>query len=185
MSVLLALCQLAPPDSIGTKFTPEILQGKVAQEATRHFKRKMTTSIGTIANAKLSCSALLLANLHQKLPYVARANPCRREGVFGISREQPFTGFVSALLLQQVLHGAADYSLVQTSIGIPLCNRRVGLVFIRKGCHCILPKAVGTGLQPGQNCVLDPRKRTSKTPQPSQNLSSRALITSQECRDSL
>ena len=45
--------------------------------------------------------------------------------------------------------------------------------------------AIATGAsQPGQNCVFDPRKRTSRTPQPSQNLSSRELTTSEEWRDS-
>src|SRR5262249_3445056 len=45
--------------------------------------------------------------------------------------------------------------------------------------------AIATGgIQSGQNWAFDPCKRTSKTPQPSQNLSSRGLTTSEECRDS-
>jgi len=45
--------------------------------------------------------------------------------------------------------------------------------------------AIGTGgLQLRQNCAFDPHKRTSKTPQPSQNLSSLTLTTSEECRES-
>src|SRR5215469_17218241 len=137
--------------------------------------------------APVVCSgrALILINdSNHLLPYAIRANSRRGEGIVRVRRKQPFAGFALMFLLRQVLHGSQNYSLVQTGIRM-MSNLRCRLTFIRKCQHCIFPMADASGaLQSGQNRAFDPRKRTSRTPQPSQNLSSRELTTSEEWRDS-
>jgi hypothetical protein len=138
--------------------------------------------------APLFCSSralVVVVDLDPLLAYALRANSRRGEGVVGFRREQPFAGLTSVLVQRQVLHGAENYGLVKTGIRMLVRNQRYGLASIGKRYHSILLVAIATGgLQPGQNCALDSRKRTSKTPQPSQNLSSRTLTTSEERSDS-
>src|SRR5215472_5322696 len=153
--------------------------------AVRH-TRKIVTNLNIAVPLVCSGRALiLLIDLDHLLAYAIRTNSRRGEGMVRIRRKQPFPGLVPMFLLCQVLHGSENYRLVQRGIQIMVCNQRCGLTFIRKCHHYNLPMAIATGAsQPGQNCVFDPCKRTSKTPQPSQNLSSRELTTSEECRDS-
>src|SRR5215472_3417122 len=128
---------------------------------------------------------MLLGVLDHLLAYAIRANSGGGEGVIRFWGKQPFASLVLVFLLRQVLHGAENYRLEQRGIPMVMCNRRCGLTSVRELRHCILPMAIDTGAsQSGQKCAFDPRKRTVRTPQPSQNLSSRAFITSEEWRDS-
>src|SRR5215467_4792365 len=154
--------------------------------AVRH-TRKIVTNLNIAV--PLACSGralILLIDSNHLLAYAIRANSRRGEGIVRVRRKQPFAGFALVFLLRQDLHGSENYGLVQTAIPMVVVrNQRCGLTFIRKCHHYNLPMAIATGAsQPGQNCVFDPCKRTSKTPQPSQNLSSRELTTSEEWRDS-
>jgi len=56
------------------------------------------------------------------LPYAIRAYPRRGEGEVGFRRKQPFAGFVSVVLLRQVPDSATNYGLVQTGMGMVVCN---------------------------------------------------------------
>src|ERR1700751_3729630 len=126
----------------------------------------------------------LLASLDHLLAYAIRANSRRGEGIIRFGRKQPFTGVVLVFRLRQIGHRAENHSSVQTSIlmglRMSLCRR----MSIHECCHCVLSLAIAISWPHSeQNFASDPRKRTSKTPQPSQNLSSQALTTSEECRD--
>src|SRR5690348_18467414 len=94
------------------------------------------------------------SDLDHLLAYAKWTNSRRDEGVVRFRRKQPFAGFVSVLLLRQVLYRAQNYGSVQTGIGMAMCNQWYRLASIGKCCHWILLVVIGTdGLQPEQNFV--------------------------------
>jgi len=67
---------------------------------------------------------LLVIDLDHLLAYALRVNSRGGEGVLGVGRKQPFAGFVSVLLLRQVLHGTENYGLAETGIRMVVRKRR-------------------------------------------------------------